>query len=88
MIPPTARESGEQAFLRVLRRHYPDAGFVIRDGAAGPLDDDMLLEAARRATGDNDTAEEAGENLTTASGLETLPQVDERASNGKLRKAG
>jgi molybdopterin-biosynthesis enzyme MoeA-like protein len=87
VIPAPALEAGERAIVRVLRRRYPDASFVVRDGAIGPLDDHMLLEAARRATGDNYAAEEAGENLSTLGGLEAFPEVDEGASNGKLGKA-
>ncbi len=89
MIPPDALANGERAIVPVLRRRrYPNASFDVRDSAVGPLDDDVLLEAARCALGDDYAPQEACENLPTIDGLEALPQVDEGASNGKLRAAG
>lgn len=88
MIPAAALARGERAFVAVLRRRYPDATFLVRDGAVGPLDDDMLGQVRGCTARDDNPAKEASENLPALGGLEALPKLDERATNGKLRKAG
>lgn len=60
MIPSAALERGERAFVAVLRRRYPDALFVLRDGAVGPEDADVAGEVAAGAAADVDPVDERG----------------------------
>ena len=81
-IPPAVCERGVIAFVSVLRRHHPDAVFVVRDGAVEPLDDDVACELTRSTPGDDDPADEAREHLAPLADTEALPERGEAPAGG------
>lgn len=88
MIPSVVLERGERAFVAVLRRRYPDALFLVRDGAVGPEDADVSGEVAAGAAADVDAVEEADQDLALLGRGEAVPQLDERSADGESRGAG
>jgi hypothetical protein len=88
MIPPIALERGERAFVAVLRRRYPDAAFVLRNGSIRPEDADVPGEGGAGATGDLDAVEEAAQDFSTLERVEVVPEIGEGSSNRNPGQAG
>ena len=63
LMPEAAREAGERAFVRVLRRRYPGALFIVHDVEGDrpvtPGDGQSVGEILGGPTSDDDGSEEA-----------------------------
>ena len=88
MIPAVALERGEQAFVRVLRRRFPDAAFLVHEAAIGPEDADAPGQVGAGAAADLHAGQEAGQNLATLRGRESGPKRRKRPSGRNPGEAG
>lgn len=87
MIPVAALDQGTQAFLKVLRGRFPDASFLVRDGAVRPNDVQVAGKIGTCATAHIDARDESAENVSPLGRGERLPQLDQRTANRKPRRA-
>ena len=88
MIPAAALERGEWAFVSVLRRHYPDASFVLRDRAVSPDDAHVADKVGAGTAADLDPIQEARHNLAPLDRVEAPPKLGKSATGRNPRQAG
>lgn len=88
MIPPAALNSGERAFVAVLRRRYPDAAFVLGDCPVTPEDPNVAAQVAASATADLHTVNESGQHLAPFLSVEAAPEANQRPARRNLDQGG
>jgi hypothetical protein len=87
-IPPAVLERGQRAFVSVLRGDFPDACFVVRDGAVRPEDADVADKVGAGAAVDLDAVEKAAQNRAATSDIKVSPSAESDPPAGmRVRRA-